>query len=53
MKAVKNVLTSWVILNHVMFMLNLNESITVANLQKLANQSILNGALLNISFSES
>ena len=31
---------------HVMFMLNSNEPIKVAHLQKLANQSILNGALV-------
>ena len=40
-----------------MFMLNSNEPIRVAHLQKLANQSMLNGALLiemvNRSFSES
>ena len=38
-------------------MLNLNEPIKVAHLQKLANQSMLNGALViemvNNSFSES
>ena len=34
-------------------MLNLNEPIKVAHLQKLANQSMLNGAFVNISFSES
>ena len=47
MKDVKNVLTS-----HVMSKLNSNEPIKVAYLQQLANQSMLNGALLNISFSE-
>ena len=31
---------------HVMFMLNSNEPIKVSHLQKLANQSILNGALV-------
>ena len=37
-----------------MFMLNSNEPIKVAHLQKLANQSILNDALRNgNSFSES
>ena len=36
-------------LNYVMFMLNSNEPIKVAHLQKLANQSMLNGALVNIS----
>ena len=40
-----------------MFMLNSNEPIKVAHLQKLANQSILNGAIVtemvNKSFSES
>ena len=30
-----------------MFMLNSNEPIKVAHLQKLANQSMLNGALRN------
>ena len=39
-----------------MFMLNSNEPIKVAHLQKLANQSLLNGALViemvNDSFSE-
>ena len=36
-----------------MFMLNSNEPIKVAHLQKLANQSMLNGALVNIiSFGE-
>ena len=29
-----------------MFMINSNEAINVAHLQKLANQSVLNGALL-------
>ena len=33
-------------------MLNSNEPIKVAHFQKLANQSMLNGALVNISFSE-
>ena len=32
-----------------MFMLNSNEPIKVAHLQKLANQSMVNGALVNIS----
>ena len=40
-----------------MFMFNSNEPIKVAHLQKLANQSLLNGALvmeiINNSFSES
>ena len=40
-----------------MFMLNSNEPVKEVHLQKLANQSVLNGALviemLNISFSES
>ena len=40
-----------------MFMLKSNEPIKVAHLQKLANQSLLNGALVmeivNNSFSES
>ena len=40
-----------------MFVFNLNEPIKVAHLQKLANQSLLNGALVmemvNNSFSES
>ena len=40
-----------------MFMFNLNEPTKVAHLQKLANQSMLNGALaiemVNSSFSES
>ena len=35
-----------VILNFVMFMLISNEPIKVAHLQKLANQSIVNGALV-------
>ena len=36
-----------------MFMLNLNEPIKVAHLQKLANQSMLNGALvIELGFSE-
>ena len=37
-----------------MFMLNSNEPIKVAHLQKLANQSMLNGALaIELAFSES
>ena len=40
-----------------MFMFNSNETIKVAHLQKLVNQSLLNGALVmemvNHSFSES
>ena len=40
-----------------MFMFKTNESIEVAHLQKLANQSLLNGAvvmeMVNNSFSES
>ena len=44
-------------LNYVMFMFNSKEPIKSAQLQKLANQSMLNGALvtemLNNSFSES
>ena len=44
-------------LNYVMFMLNSNEPIKVAHLQKLTNPSMLNGALViemvNNSFSES
>ena len=37
-----------------MFMLNSNEPIKVAHLQKLANQSMLNGALvIELIFSES
>ena len=36
----------------VMFMLNSNEPIKVVHLQKLANQLMLNGALVNISVSE-
>ena len=43
--------------NYVMFLLNSNEPIKVAHLQRLANQSMLNGALVikmvNNSFSES
>ena len=43
--------------NYVMFMLNSNEPIKVAHLQKLANESMLNGALviemINNSLSES
>ena len=39
-----------------MFMFNLNEPIKVAHLEKLANQSLLNGApvmeMVNNSFSE-
>ena len=46
-----------VILNYVMFTLNSNGPIKVAHLQKLANQSMLNGALViemvNNFFSES
>ena len=46
-----------VILNYVMFMLNSNEPIKVAHLQKLINQSMLNGAIViemvNNSFSKS
>ena len=46
-----------VILNYVMFMLNSNEPIKVAQLQKLINQSMLNGAIViemvNNSFSKS
>ena len=55
-EAVNNALTSYIRLcNYVM--LNSNEPIKVAHLQKLANQSVLNGALviekwLNNSFSE-
>ena len=45
MKAVKEFW--WVTLNYVMFMLNSNEPIRVAHLQKLANQSMLNSALRN------
>ena len=44
-------------LNYIMFMLISNEPIKVADLQKLANQLMLNGALViemvNNSFSES
>ena len=37
-----------------MFMLNSNEPIKVAHLEKLANQSMLNGALMiELAFSES
>ena len=56
-EAVNSDLTSYIRLcNYVK--LNLNEPIKVAHLQKLANQSVLNGALviekwLNNSFSES
>ena len=43
-------------LNYVMFMLNSNDPIKIAHLQKLANQLMLNGALViemvNNSFSE-
>ena len=46
MKAAKNVLTSYIKLYLVMFRLNSNEPIKVAHLQKLANQAILNGALV-------
>ena len=46
-----------VISNYVMFMLNSNEPIKVAHLQKLTKQSMLNGALViemvSNSFSES
>ena len=56
-EVVNNALTSYIRLcNYVM--LNSNEPIKVAHLQKLANQSALNGALvikkwLNNSFSDS
>ena len=56
-EVVNNALTSYIRLcNYVM--LNSNEPIKVAHLQKLANQSVLNGALvikkwLNNSFSDS
>ena len=56
-EAVNNALMSYIRLcNYVR--LNSNEPIKVAHLQKLANQSVLNGALviekwLNNSFSES
>ena len=44
-------------LSYVTFMFNLNEPIKVSHLQKLANQSMLNGALaiemVNNYFSES
>ena len=56
-EAVNNALTSYIRLcNYVK--LNSNEPIKVAHLQQLANQSVLNGALviekwLNNSFSES
>ena len=56
-EAANNALTSYIRLcNYVM--LNSNEPIKVAHLQKLANQSVLNGALviekwLNNCFSES
>ena len=66
MKTVNNVLIKcfilvlWfyrVTLNYVMFMLNSNKPIKVGQLQKLANQSILNGAfvieMVNNSFNES
>ena len=46
MKAVKK---NELILNNVMFMVNLNERIKVAHLQKLANQSMLNGQLTNFT----
>ena len=46
MKAAKNVLTSYIKLYLVIFRLNSNEPIKVAHLQKLANQAILNGALV-------
>ena len=43
--------------NYVMFVFNSNEPIKVAHFQKLANQSMLNGAfvikIVNNSFSES
>ena len=50
--------TPWQIeLNYAMFMLNSNKPIKVAHLQKLANESVLNGALViemvNNSFIES
>ena len=56
-KAVNNALTSYIRLCHYAT-LNSKEPIKVAHLQKLANQSVLNGALviekwLNNSFSES
>ena len=45
------------LLTFYMFIFNLNEPIKVAHLQKLANQSLFNGALVmdmvNKSFSES
>ena len=48
---------SRVILIYVMFMLNSNKPIKVAHLQKLASQSMLNGAIVmeivSSSFSES
>ena len=45
LKAVNNALTSYIKLcNYVIF--NSNEPIKVAHLQKLANQSVLNGALV-------
>ena len=44
MKTVKNFLMS--LLNYVMFV-KFNEPIKVTHLQKLANQSMLNGALRN------
>ena len=41
-------------ISHVMFMLNSDEPIKVAHLQKLANQSMLNSALvIELAFSES
>ena len=46
MKAAKNVLTSYIKLYLVMFRLNSNQPIKVAHLQKLANQAVLNGALV-------
>ena len=56
MKAVISVYIKF-ILNDVMFMLNSNEPIKSAHLQRLTNQSMLNGALVvemvNNSFSES
>ena len=50
MKDIKNVLTSYIKLYYVY--VKFNEPIKVAHLQKLTNQSMLNGALVNISFSE-
>ena len=45
MKAVKNFLMSFIKLSYVF--VKFNEPIKVAHLQKLANQSMLNGALRN------